>query len=588
MSDRSPPHQNMENDWRLLKRTLPYLLKKKSLVWVVALATPAGVLGALVQPILLKEGIDGAISNADPARLLDITLLFLGAVISAFLMRSLGLYALQIIGLRALEALRRDIFRHVMAQGLRFFDRRTTGSLMTRTTNDVEAVYESITFGAVGIITDGLTIVGTVAFMFSLDWKLSLVAFSISPIIVLVVNIFRKRLRVLFTDIRKALSKLNGFFAEQIHGVEVLQLYGAEEQARREFRRQAYAYSQTYREANWWDAGLYAIIDGMSSLSVGLLLLFGASAFGQPEMGITLGLLVAFVEYLSKVFVPIREFSGRLATIQRAVAALERIFSLLDTHDEIETGHVEVKSLDGAITFKQVAFAYGPDRPEVLKDISFSVTPGDVVAIVGATGSGKSTIGRILLRLYDGYSGSIELDGVELSTLDAQSLRRQISVVNQDPYLFKASIRDNISLWSPDVSDEDCRHAARLARADDFIEARQKGYDHKLAERGGNLSVGEKQLLSIGRAMAREAPIVILDEATASVDSMTESLIDTAIETLLKDKTVLVIAHRLSTITRADRILVLHEGRVVEQGRHDELMARKGRYRLLVEAGFAL
>lgn len=574
-------------DWSLIKKLGPYVRTHRFWILVVLICTPLGVVGDLLPPILLKHGIDENIAHGDLPGLGFTALLFMGVVLVTFTLQSLGLYALQLIGLRALAVLRRDVFGSVVSQGQRFFDKRTTGSLMTRTTTDVEAIYESLTFGAVGLITDALVILGTLCIMLWLDWKLTLVAFSISPLIVLVVNVVRKKLRLLFGEIRAILSKLNGFFAEQINGMTVIQLYGAEERARSEFQGQARHYMNRYQAANWWDAGLYAVMDGMSALSVGLLIFYAAHRFGMEGDALTLGLLVALIDYTNKVYVPIREFSGRIATLQRAVAALDKVLALAEVNERVAPGSVPLKKPSGSVDFEGVSFGYSPDKP-VLQDVTFSMKPGEVVALVGATGSGKTTIGRLLQRRYDGYQGSIRLDGQELREVALDDVTAAIACVHQDAHLFEATIAENISLWHPAVDEATLKQAAERSRAAAFIDTLPEGFETKITERGGNLSAGQRQLLTIARAMARKSAVVILDEATASVDSLTEKLIDEAMDALFSSHTVLVIAHRLSTVAKADRILVLHHGKVVEQGTHDALLAQGGRYKLLVETGFAL
>ncbi|MFN3196909.1 MAG: ABC transporter ATP-binding protein [Bradymonadia bacterium] len=574
-----------QTDLALISRLWPFMRPYTKWLWVVAIATPLGVVGGLIQPILLKQGIDEHIVTGQLDGLGGVALAFMGVVALAFSARALGLYGLQVAGLRALADIRRSVFHHVLGQGSRFFDKRTTGSLMTRTTNDVEAIYESMAFGAVGLVTDALTILGTLGTMLWLDWQLTLVSLSLSPVIVFVVNLFRKKLRALSTIIRASLSNLNGDFAEQINGMTVVQLYGAEERAKETFAKESFTYMDAYRRSNWWDAGLYAIMDGLSALATGLMLWYGASRFGYGD-AVSLGLLVAFIDYLGKIFVPIREFSGRIAMIQRAIAALERIFGLLDTSERITTEDTApLETCTGEIVFDKVAFAYAPEGAPVLRDVSFSITPGEVVALVGSTGSGKTTIGRLLTRMYDGYTGSITLDGHELRAIAPDSVRDLVTVVHQDVYLFDATINENIALWSPEIGEGEVQQAARLSRASDFVESLPQGYDQLIRERGGNLSSGQKQLLGIARAMARPAPVVILDEATASVDAMTEALVDEAVAELFERRTVLVIAHRLSTIIKADRILVLHQGEVVEQGTHEQLMQVDGRYANLVRGG---
>jgi ATP-binding cassette, subfamily B, multidrug efflux pump len=561
----------------------PFIRPWRRWLGAAMILTPLGVGAGLLQPILLKQGIDAHIAVGKLEGLSELALLFIGVVAVAFTARAAGSYALQVAGLRGLTALRRHVFTHVTAQDQRFFDRRTTGSLMTRTTNDVEAVYESLAFGVVNLVTDTVMIVGILAIMLALDWRLTLISLSFSPLIVLLVDVFRRRLRTLSLVIRRSLSELNGFFAESIHGITTVQLAGAEEGAKRQFGEMSHQYLDAYRRSNWWDAGLYAIMDGLSALAIGLMLWDGTARFGTD--GVTAGLLVAFVDYLVMIFGPIRELSGRFATIQRAIAALERIFALLDVHDQVEPGATALERAEGSLSFKDVHFAYDSERAEVLNGVSFDVAAGEVVALVGATGSGKSTLGRLLTRTYGGYTGSITIDDQELTDLDAQSVRRHVAVVHQEVTLMEASVADNIGLWLPTIGRAEIARAADLACATSFIEALPGGFEHTLNERGTNLSAGEGQLLCIARALARPAPIVVLDEATASIDSVTEAKVDEALGHLLKDRTVMLIAHRLSTITKADRIVVLHEGRVVEQGTHTELLAINGRYRLLVEAG---
>jgi ATP-binding cassette, subfamily B, multidrug efflux pump len=572
-------------DWGLLLRLINMVRGSSRLIYGVLMLIPIGIGITVLQPYLLKLTIDTAIQANEPERLLNLCGAYVLAIIFGFIISTLGEYGLQSIGMKTLKNIRSQIFQHVMKQGQSFFDQRTTGALMTRTTNDVEAIYESIAWGGVGLLKDALAIIAILAMMLVLDWRLTIVSFCFAPLIVYVVNLFRRNIRRLFSEIRQLLSVLNGFFAEQIHGMTELQLHGGRDASINRFERQAKAYLELYKTANWWDAGLYSIMDGMSALAVGLMLITAAHIFDLGDASITVGLVVAFIDYLTRVFVPIRDFSGKFAGIQRALTALERIFDLLDTNSEISAGDVELDHAEPSISISNVSFRYRPDSELALDDISFRVDKGEVVALVGETGSGKTTIGKLIMRQYDGFDGSIAVGGHSIETLQGQSLKNAISMVHQDPYIFDGTIEGNITLWSTQIDSTALERAIKGARVDQLLGKMDSGLLHHVTERGRNLSAGERQLISIARALARPSPIVILDEATANVDSATEKLIDDALSELFQQKTMIVIAHRLSTIMKADRIVVMKKGKLVEQGKHDELMQANGYYAHLVERG---
>ncbi len=592
-ADRPQDGAARPSDLTLLRRVFAFVRQDKKWFWLVLVLTPLGVIAEVMQPVLLKIGIDEHIAHGDLDGLAVVALWFSATVLFAWLSHSLGYHALQHVSLRGLWRLRSAIFSHVMAQGGRFFDKRHAGSLMTRTINDVDAVYESLARGAIQLLTNLLMIGGMLVAMLLLDPGMTLVAFLFSPVIWFIVGWFRKKLRPISEQIRETLSRLNGFFAERVFGMTVVQLYGAERVSAKRFDEMSHAYMTAYHRSNWLDAGLYAVMDGMSALATAAVVWFVAVNF-DPTLAtaggaVTIGILVAFIDYLGRIFVPIRELSAQIATLQRSFAALDKIFRLLDANERVPEGDRDLPERPrGHVRFEGVRFRYAPERPDVLKGIDLELRPGEVVAVVGATGSGKSTLGKLLTRMYAGYEGRISIDGHELGELKKDAVRRAVTVVHQDVWLMEGTVADNIRLGDPSISDDQIREACQRSRAAMVVDELPDGIESKVAERGKNLSSGERQLISIARAMARKAPIVILDEATASVDSMTERQIDQALEALFQEHTVLVIAHRLQTIQKADRIVVLHQGEVVEAGSHAELMARGGRYKLLVETGFAL
>lgn len=583
--------------WAALRRFWPYVRPHRRWLWVGLAMIPAVAAVSALRPLLVKQAIDGDIASGSALGLRFTAMLFLGAVMAEFFASAVQVYALQRVGYVTISDLRRAIFRHVLRLPARFYDKTPIGSLLSRSTSDVEALSETLAFGVFTILTDVAVIVSIVGAMFVLDARLTLISLAVAPILAVLVRWFSARLRALQLEIRKAQSVQSGYLAEQLAGVTVAQLFGRERATADEYERLGGRYLRATKTANWYDASLYSLMDGISALCVALLIYFAA-----PELfpatpaatGVTLGLLFAFIDYLQRVFVPIREFSSKLATIQRAVASLERIYGLLDEPAEARSKPGEpdpLRGFAGGVEVRDLRFRYRPDAGEVLRGISFDIAPGEIVAVVGRTGSGKTSLGRILTRTYDDYHGHVRLTAaagpVEVREVVPDALRRHVLMVQQDVFLFNDTVAHNVSLGEPGLADDPARieAALRTVQAADFVAARG-GLDFVVGERGRNLSSGEAQLLAFARVAARSPTLLILDEATASVDSMTEHKVQAAIEELLRGRSVLVIAHRLSTVRRADKILVMQAGEVVEQGRHEDLLARGGVYAELYRMGF--
>lgn len=569
---------------QLIKRLWPYARGQRFYLLVALLMTPLSMALALLQPWLLKKGIDEYIMV--PGKLADLSYLasmFLGVVVLHYIVSSVYALSLAVAGQYTILQLREKVFRHLLGLAPAFFDKKPAGELLTRATSDIESLGETLGSGVITIILDVLMIVGILGMMFWLHWQLTLVLLAVSPILMWLLTFFRRRLRHYFVIIRDSLASVNAFLAERLAGVLVVQLFNHEEETHRMFVERNKVFRDATVRSNVYDALMYAVVDGVGSICIALMLWYSTS--GLLGQTISIGLFVAFLEYLQRLFRPLQEFSGKIAIIQRATTALEKIFSLLDDSEEIEEGRKPVENAKGLVQFRNVSFSYRSGE-DILKNVSFEVKPGEVVAIVGSTGSGKTTITRLINRFYSGYRGSILFDGVELRDCELKGIRSAVAAVRQDIHLFSETIRFNVGLDNPVLDDLSLEKAASLVHADGFIEELSEDWSHVLRERGSNLSVGEGQLLTFARTMAYDPPVVILDEATASIDSETEALIQDAIVQILKRKTVIVIAHRLSTIVTADRILVMDEGRIVEEGSHQELLAKKGHYHSLFHAGF--
>jgi ATP-binding cassette subfamily B protein len=573
----------------MLRRLWPYLRPD---AWTFALAlllTPAAAGLSLVQPWILKKVIDEHIVPGVADGLMSLAVLYLGAVVAAYLLEGGYVLALAWGGQRSIVRLRSGIYRKILGLSQSYLDRQPAGRLLTRATSDVDALGEAFSMGLINIILDLLMIAGTLTAMLLLDARLTLVLLLLAPPILFVLEIIRRRLRVLFLEVREALASVNAFLAERIDGVEVVQLFGNEEHSEELFDERNNRFRRITTRTNVYDAFMYALVDGAASIAVAMMLWYGsglASRMGFPVAPVeplSAGLLVAFIEYLDRLFRPLRELSSRVAMLQRGAAALEKILGLLDVDATVSEGGEPIAEVEGEIVMRDVSFRYRPEADDVLHGIDLEVRPGEVVAVVGATGSGKTTLTRILDTSYTGYRGSITLDGRELSGLRPRDVRRHIAGVRQDPQLFSETVQFNVDLGNPDIDVGATQDAAALVHADQVVE--RVGWEHVLRERGADLSVGEGQLLTFARAMAHDLSVVILDEATASIDSITEQLIQDALVRIFERKTVIVIAHRLSTVERADRIVVMDRGRIVEQGTHNELMAAEGFYFKLVRAG---
>jgi ATP-binding cassette, subfamily B, multidrug efflux pump len=580
----------------LLRRVWSFVRPYRRLFWISVILMPLNTLFALSQPYLVKLTIDHFL---DPRRrpaphwlrpVLDAAgshgLLAMGALYIAMLLGEFAtfygqFYLTMMVAQYSMSDMRSALFNHVERLPMAFFDRTPVGRLVSRMTTDIEAISEMVNAGSLTMFNDVLTLAGIVAIMFWFDVRLALWTLCAIPPLLILVNFFRVRARVVYRQIRERLAALNAYLAESLAGMSVIQLFTRERESRREFNQHNLRARESLVLANIYEAGLFSSVEALSAITIGIILWAGGGSVIRGLIG--LGTLVAFMDYAQKFFTPLREMSQKYTVLQSAMAAMERIEALFE-QQPISRLAVPARIADrrGSIVFEHVDFAYRPGEP-VLKDLNFSVEPGQKIAIVGPTGSGKTTIIKLLTRFYDVGAGRILVDGVDVREWDPAELRRAIGLVQQDVFLFAGDIVENIRLARRDLDEAAVHTALARAQALDFVMRMPAGLHEEVHERGANFSAGQRQLLSFARALAYNPRILVMDEATSSVDSETEHLVQLALEQLLTGRTALVIAHRLSTIQSADRILVLSNGTLRESGTHQELLDRRGLYYRLFE-----
>jgi ABC-type multidrug transport system fused ATPase/permease subunit len=572
---------------RVVVRMLVYLrpfAKMMTLAFVAMLADSALT---LLAPYLLKITVDTYISQGDQTGLFRIALWTAATFIGLYIADRTQQYLLSPVGQRMLANIRRDLFNHLQELSLRYHDTHIVGVTVSRVMNDVATINDLLSQGIITLIGDLFVLVGIIIVMMIMNLRLALITFTVLPLMLLMTIWFSRRARVAFRETRTSVAKVVGGLAEDIAGVRVIQAFGQEDATQENFS----AINEVNRKANINAMSLSFIflpaIEFLGILATAIVLWFGGRAVGGGT--VTLGVLVAFLSYVTRFFEPVQELSRMFTTLQTAMAGGEQVVNLLDTVPDVldPPEAVELTNMAGSVKFDHVSFRYRPELPEVLHDICLEIQPGQTVALVGPTGAGKTSIGNLLARFYDATEGAVLIDGMDVRAVKQRQLHRQIGLVPQDSFLFSGTIADNIRFGRPDASGEEVQQAAKLANAHEFILAKPEGYGTHVQEGASNLSIGQRQLVCIARAILTDPRILILDEATSNVDGMTESLIQDALRKLLHGRTAVVIAHRLSTIRNADLICVVQDGQIVEQGKHETLLFRAGVYAALYQRQFA-
>ncbi|UCF81353.1 MAG: ABC transporter ATP-binding protein [Acidobacteriota bacterium] len=563
-------------DVRLARRLWPFV--RPHLGWfVLSLAlVPTVALVSIAQPLVIMQAIDHAIAARSLSSLHRYVAMFFGLIVLYFFLEQAQILVMEYTGQRVTLALRTALFRHLQKLSMSYFTRTPVGRILTRVTNDIENLSDMFSSGLVRVVAAAFMLVGIVAAMFWLNWRLALAALAVVPPLLFIAARFRHQLRKIYRTLRTLVAHVNSYLQEQLTGMGIVQAFAREEKSYEEFTARNTAYRDVHLRSVFFESWFSAIVEAATSVALALLLWHGGLQLLDGVL--TLGVLVAFIEYIHKFFEPIQDITEEYADMQNALASSEKVFDILDLEERLPEDRSPLRehAFRGEVEFRNVSFAYAPGEP-VLKEVSFRVAPGEKVAVVGHTGAGKTTLMKLLNRLYDATEGAVLVDGLDVRGFDLALLRRNIGVAPQDVFLFAGSVRENIALGK-DFSEERVRRAAEAVGADRFIGRLPRGYGANVGEQGVNLSAGERQLLAFARVLAHEPAVLVLDEATSSIDSETEALIQAAVPKLLRRRTSLVIAHRLATIRAVDRILVLHQGALREEGSHEALMRRRGIY----------
>ncbi|WP_300441653.1 ABC transporter ATP-binding protein [Christiangramia sp.] len=573
-------------DMDLFKRLLKYTNPYKRIFYFVGVAAILVSLFAVLRPIILQETVDEALIPADFDSLIYYVSLMLGVLVLEVLFQFCFIYYANWLGQEVVRDIRVKLFKHMLGFKMKYYDKSAVGRLVTRAVSDIETIASIFSQGLFMIISDLLKMLVVIGVMFYKSWELTLLVLTVLPFIIYATRVFQKKMKLAFEEVRTQVANLNTFVQERITGMKIVQLFTREKTEYANFKEINDKHRKAWVKTVWYNSIFFPIAEMSTSITIGLIVWFGGLRVVAGD-DMSLGIIVAFIELSQMLFRPLRQIADKFNTLQMGMVAANRVFDILDTEANIEDkGSLEIDSLKGEIEFKEVRFSYVDDE-EVLKGISFKVNPGETVAIVGATGAGKSTIINLLSRFYEIDSGAILVDNTNIKDIQLRSLRAQIAVVLQNVFLFADTIMNNINLDNPDISEEDVINAAKEIGIHEFITSLPNGYYYNVKERGAMLSSGQRQLISFLRAYVSNPSILVLDEATSSVDSYSEQLIQDATDKITEGRTSIVIAHRLATIKKADKIIVMDQGEIVEIGNHKQLLQKTdGYYRKLYEVQF--